>query len=193
MKEEITEETPVDGDTQNAETEESATTEVETEVETEVDTEVDTKIQELEAHNKQLFERAKKAEADAKAARAEKVKSASPLDVEDYIGISAALEGLDAREKEKLAREHKLTGKPLKEIREEEDYKLWQGAYRSKVEKEQLALKPNGTQSDSDAPQSFSERLKTASLADKEKLLAEAGLYKSPRPKSDRVNLGRGK
>lgn len=66
-------------------------------------------------------------------------------------------------------------------------------ARREKVEKEKLSLKPTGTQSDSDKPKSFTERLASASLADKEKLLAEAGLYKSPRPKADRVNLGRGK
>jgi hypothetical protein len=66
-------------------------------------------------------------------------------------------------------------------------------ARREKLEKEQLALKPTGTQSDSDAPRSFSERLATASVADKEKILTEAGLYKSPRPRADRVNLGRGK
>lgn len=158
---------------------------------------VDPKVAELEAHNKQLFERAKKAEAEAKANKvlAENAKNASAktLDVEDYIDISASLEGLDSREKERLAREHKLTGRPLKEIREDEDFKLWQSAYRGKVEKEKLSLKPTGTQSESDIPKSFTDRLKSASLADKEKLLAEAGLYKSPRPKADRVNLGRGR
>jgi len=115
------------------------------------------------------------------------------LDVEDYIDISTSLEGLDAREKERLAREHKLSGRGLKEIREDEDFKLWQSAYRDKMEKEQLALKPTGTQPDSERPMSFAEKLANASVADKEKILTEAGLYKSPRPRQDRVNLGRGK
>ena len=114
------------------------------------------------------------------------------LGVEDYIDISAALDGLDGREKEYLAKQHKLTGKPLEEIRKDEDFGLWQSAYRSKIEKE-LSLKPSGTQSESDKPMSFTEKLRSASVADKERLLTEAGLYKSPRPRSDRVDLGRGK
>lgn len=114
------------------------------------------------------------------------------LDVEDYIDISASLEGLDQREKSKLAEEHRLTGKPLAEIRKDEDFVLWQEAYRTKKEKE-LSLKPSGTQADSDKPMSFTEKLRTmTSVADKEKLLTEAGLYKSPRPRADRTNLGRG-
>lgn len=66
-------------------------------------------------------------------------------------------------------------------------------ANREKMEKEKLSLRPSSTQSDSGKPQSFAEKLAGASLADKEKLLAEAGMYKSPRPRADRVNLGRGK
>lgn len=65
-------------------------------------------------------------------------------------------------------------------------------ANREKEAKE-LSLKPSGTQSESDTPKSLTERLASASLADKEKILQEAGLYKSPRPRTDRVNLGRGK
>jgi hypothetical protein len=106
------------------------------------------------------------------------------LDVEDYIDISASLEGLDQREKEKLAREHKLTGKPLSEIRKDEDFLLWQTAYQAKAEKERLTLRPSGTQSDSEKPRSFVEKLAGASLAEKEKLLTEAGLYKQPRARS---------
>lgn len=117
----------------------------------------------------------------------------SALNVEDYIDISTSLEGLDQREKAYLAQQHKLTGKPLGEIREDEDFALWQSAYRAKVEKEQLSLKPSGTQSESDRPMSFTEKLSKASVAEKEQLLSEAGLYKSPRPRTDRVDLGRGK
>lgn len=115
------------------------------------------------------------------------------LDVGDYIDISASLEGLDQREKERLAYEHKLTGRSLNELRQDEDFLLWQSAHRAKVEKEKLALKPTGTQAESDAPKSFSQKLAGASMADKEKILTEAGLYRSPRPRVDRVNLGRGK
>lgn len=115
------------------------------------------------------------------------------LDVGDYIDISASLEGLDQREKEYLASQHKMTGKPLAEIRKDEDFNLWQTAYREKAEKEKLSLKPSGTQSESDKPMSFKEKLQSASLEEKEALLTEAGLYKSPRPRVDRVDLGRGK
>lgn len=113
------------------------------------------------------------------------------LDVEDYIDISASLEGLDQREKEKLAREHKLTGQPLTEIRKDEDFILWQSAYRTKLEKEKLALKPTGTQADSLPPKSFAQKLSGASMADKEKILTEAGLYKQVRPRTtERANIG---
>lgn len=115
----------------------------------------------------------------------------SALDVEDYIDISASLEGLDQREKEYLASQHKLSGLPLSEIRKDENFTLWQSAYRAKIEKE-LSLKPSGAQSDSDKPKSLTERLKNASLADKERILEEHGLWKSNRPKTDRVDLGRG-
>lgn len=144
--------------------------------------------------------RAEKAEKERKALeeklnQAVKNQGEKPtLGVEDYIDISASLEGLDQREKEYLASQHKLSGKSLRDIRQDEDFTLWQTAYRDKIEKEKLSLKPSGTQSDSDRPMSFAERLSnTQSVAEKEKLLSEAGLYKSPRPRSDRVDLGRGK
>jgi len=114
------------------------------------------------------------------------------LDVEDYIDISASLEGLDQKEKEFLAREHKQSGKPLAEIRKDEDFLLWQSAYRQKVEKERLTLKPSSTQTESEIPKTLQEKLQGASLEEKEKILTEAGYYKSPRPKSERVNIGVG-
>lgn len=147
---------------------------------------------------RQLTARAKKAEADRKALEIELNKKSQgekpALDVEDYIDISASLEGLDQKEKERLAREHKLTGKPLGEIRKDEDFLLWQAAYQQKREKENQALRPSGTQSESDKPTSFTQKLKGASLEEKEKMLSEAGLYKSPRPhRADRTNIGAGR
>jgi hypothetical protein len=138
--------------------------------------------------------RAEKAEAERKALE-KRLNSLSKngekpsLDVEDYIDISASLEGLDQREKEKLAQEHRLTGKPLAEIRKNEDFTLWQSAYREKVEKER-ALTPSSAQGDAEKPQSLQDKLRTASLDEKEKLLAAAGLYKSPRPRADRSHIG---
>jgi hypothetical protein len=182
-------------DDESTEQPEAITPEEETQQEPEAP-EVPKKDENAEAL-RQVTARAKKAEAEAKALKAEadRLRQATTkgLDVEDYIGISASLEGLDQKEKEKLAREHKLTGRPLEEIRKDEDFTLWQDAYRAKKEKE-LSLKPSGTQSESERPMSFADKLKsTPSMADKEKLLTDAGLYRSPKPRTDRVDLGRGK
>lgn len=164
---------------------EPTTETVEETVEVKEEVKVDPNVEAL----RQVTARAKRAEAEKKALEAQLKASKNTLDVEDYIDISASLEGLDQREKEKLAQEHKLTGKSLKEIRESEDFQLWDSAYRQKVEKEKL-LKPSGTQAESDKPQSLAERLASASQADKEKILSEAGLYKSPRPRADKTNIG---
>jgi hypothetical protein len=124
--------------------------------------------------------KAEKAEADKKALEQQienlkKVKSSGGLDVGDYIDISTSLDGLDQKEKEKLAREHKLTGKPLSEIRKDEDFILWQSAYRVKVEKEK-SLTPNTNQSEVKKPKSVTERLEEAkTLKEKESILNEIG------------------
>lgn len=118
------------------------------------------------------------------------------LEVEDFIGISASLEGLDHREKEYLAEQHKLTGRPLKDIRVDENFLLWQTAYKQKVEKER-ALIPDGAQLEGDAPRTLSSRLQElnnsnnhkANLAEQEKLLQEAGLYKAPRQNPHRQSI----
>lgn len=143
---------------------------------------------EVEAR-RQLTERAKRAEAENRALKSQLGVAKQTLDVEDYIDISASLEGLDQREKSFLAEQHRLTGKPLKDIRTSEDFQLWQTAYQQKLAKEK-ALKPSGTQEDASKPQSLAEKLASASLEEKEKLLTEAGLYKSPRPRADRSNIG---
>lgn len=137
------------------------------------------------------FERFKEVNDELARLKKEPVKVVNKaLNVEDYIDISASLEGLDQREKERLAREHKLSGRSLKEIREDEDFKLWQSAYRSKVDKEKSALAPSSAQALQDRPKSFTEKLKTASLEEKQKMLEEKGLYKSPRPRADKVHIG---
>jgi hypothetical protein len=136
----------------------------------------------------------RKAEEEARSLkeRAEKLQkvASKSLDVEDYIDISAALEGLDQREKSYLAEQHKLSGKTLSEIRNGEDFSLWQSAYRAKVEKERQTLSPSSKQSESERPKSLTQKLKDASLADKEKILSEAGLYKTPKPRTDVRRIG---
>jgi len=168
--------------------------EVETEAETvneEVEVDASALIEQLEREKEarqQLTARAKAAEAENKVLKA-KAGGTAPLAVEDYIDISTALDGLDQREKARLAEEHKLSGKPLKAIREGEDYQLWQSAYRAKMEKES-ALRPSATQQVEDAPQSLADRLRGASIEEKEAILREAGRYKEFRPRADRTNIG---
>jgi hypothetical protein len=160
---------------------------------TEVEVDASALLEQLEKEKEarqQLTARAKAAEAENKVLKA-KVGSVdkAPLAVEDYIDISTALDGLDTREKARLAEEHKLSGKPLKNIREGEDYQLWQSAYRAKMEKEN-ALKPSATQQVEDGPKSLAERLRGASLEEKEAILREVGGYKEVRPRADRTNIG---
>lgn len=137
--------------------------------------------------------KAEKEETDRKALEiklSEKPKGETPaLEVTDFIDISASLEGLDQREKEYLASQHKLTGKPLSEIRKDENFGFWQSAYRQKLEKEK-ALTPSGAQPEADKPVSFDEKLANATMEEKEKLLTDAGLYKEPRPPRNRTNIG---
>lgn len=177
---------------------ESETTENTTETET-TTTPVVEKDFELEAKNKQLYERAKKAEAEAKVARQEierlkKVSTGSKgLDVSDYIDISSSLEGLTQREKEKLAQEHKLTGKPIKELRNSEDFLLWQSALKQKMEREAASLPPSSKQPDDNSPISLDDALAGAqSMEEKEALLAETMGYSiGNKPRTDRVVIGR--
>ena len=171
----------------NAVVTETATPEVATEAPI-VDASKD--LQSALAQKEHFRQKAEKAEQERKALEAKLSQNAqATLNVEDYIDISAALEGLDSREKMRLAEEHKLSGKTLKEIRESEDYQLWQSAYRAKQEKEN-ALRPSGTQPTEDAPKSLASRLASASLEEKEKILRENNLYKEFRPRADRTKIG---
>lgn len=171
---------------------------VETEAETvneEVEVDASQLLSQLEKEKearRQLTARAAKAEAEKKALeeKLKQTKSANaPLAVEDYIDISTALDGLDAREKAYLAEQHRLTGRPLRDIREGEDFQFWNSAYRSKLEKE-AALKPNSTQAVEQGPQSLQERLRGATLQEKEQILRELNLYRDSRPRADRTNIG---
>lgn len=134
--------------------------------------------------------RKKAEEAERKLAQAKRdPASNTALDVEDYIDISSSLSGLDPVEQAYLAKQHKLTGQPMKEIRESEDFQLWDSAYQQKLEKER-ALAPNTTQEDEEVPQTVVEKLRNKSIAEKEELLREAGLYKENKPRQPRVNIG---
>lgn len=121
-------------------------------------------------------------------------KSDESVDALEFIKLGKKLQDYSDEELD-FATEHAKSKNPeaiLKALDNEMVQLAIQGR-REKIEKEKLALRPTGTQADSDEPKSLTERLARASVAEKEKILSEAGLYKSPRPRTDRVNLGRGK
>lgn len=112
------------------------------------------KDQELEKLNKQLYERAKKAEAKAK--EYEKIlKTTPPAGVEKFSSVDAILEiqratrGLDEDEVAELRLRAKATGKSLLDARKDDNFLLWQTARRQKVEKEKT-LEPSSRQGESD-------------------------------------------
>lgn len=145
-------------------------------------------------HFREKFEAEEKLrkEAEAKSAASGKGGETTKLGVDDFIGISTSLEGLDGKEKEYLAKQHTLSGKPLSEIRKDDDFLLWQSAYRQKVEKEKSTLPPTNRQPNSDEPISLEDALKGASLEEKEKILEESlGYSVRNKPRSDRTNIGR--
>lgn len=128
---------------------------------------------------KEVADKAKKLEAQVKQPETK------ALDIEEFLDISTSLEGLDQVQKEFLARQHKLTGEPLKKLRDSEDFKLWDSGYQVKVEKEK-SLKPTGTQELTEKPISFSEALRGAkTLEERSELLKKAGFMKEePLPKT---------
>jgi len=174
------EEQNVEQTTENP-TEEATVEQQTSNVEQETTIEPEKPQENLEAKNRQLFERAKKAEIAKKdlekeVERLRKVSDKTSMGIDDYIEISASLDGLDQREKEKLAREHKLTGIPIKELRQSEDFTLWQKAYKEKIEKEKQTLTPSSTQSEVEKPKTIEERLSSAkSFEERGKILEEFG------------------
>jgi hypothetical protein len=103
------------------------------------------------------------------------------LDIDEIVMTTSALKDLDRREQEKALLESKLTGRKVSDVISDEDYKLWQSAYRSKVEKEQAALKPSNKQLEQDRPKSLAEQVAGSDLKTMEDVLTKAGLYKDPR------------
>lgn len=157
--------------------------------------ELENKLKSAIAQKEHFREKLERAEAERKVLedklnKAPKTSgSPSVLDVGDYIDISTALSGLDQRQQAFLAEQHKMSGKSLKEIRESEDFQLWNEAYGLRQEKE-AALRPNSTQELEEVAKPFAQQLKSASLAEKEEMLMKAGLWKAPLQKQGRVDIG---
>lgn len=142
------------------------------------------------------YERFKEINDELKRLKAEiNNKSTDSLGIDEIVMTTSALKDLDRREQEKALLESKLTGKKVNEVISDEDFKLWQTAYRSKVEKEQAALKPSNKQLEEDRPKSIAEQVANADLKTMEEVLAKAGLYKDPRGGRNngvnRVDIGR--
>lgn len=164
------------------ETEETEETPVET-LETEETEEIKPDASKgLEAKNRQLFERAKKAEESEKALKKEnerlkKVRSSGePLDVDSILEVQTATKGLNSDEVEELRLRAKAKELSLTEARKDENFILWQKSYKEKVAK-QKALNPSTTQGETKRPKTVEERLQEAkTLEEKEKILDELGL-----------------
>lgn len=132
-------------------------------------------LKEAEEKNTRLFARLKKAE-DKK--RKEIEKSAPPtsieLEVEKIVEVTSALEGLDVKEKARLIIESKQKGTSLGETRRDEDFVLWQTAYKEKVAKNNAPL-PSTKQTTKGQEPTLDEVLKDGTLEEKEKALKELG------------------
>jgi len=163
----------------------------------------DSPKEEYSDREKRLYARMKQAEEDAKKAKEDLAKSTKPQsDVDAIVEVQQATDGLDPTEIAELKNRATITGLSLLEARKDDNFVLWQTAYRTKVEKEK-ALNPSTRQEITEKEQTFAEKLAGAnskgekdwrSMIDKkEKLLIEAGLYKDPRegkrPSSDRIQL----
>jgi len=118
-------------------------------------------------------------------------KQDSGIDSIDQIKLGKKLHDYSDEELD-FVTDHAKSKKPEDILRVLEDPFVQAGikAHREKLEKERLVLTPSSTQSESGKPKSLNERLASASLADKEQILREVGLYKDPKKRSDTVNIG---
>ncbi len=104
---------------------------------------------------KRLYARLKKEEEARKKAEqalSEAKKQADPTDVDKILATTRATAGLSDAEIAELKLRADATGKSLLEARNDENYKIWQNAYKRKVEEEQ-APSPS-TKQGTEEPQS---------------------------------------
>ena len=153
-------------------------------------------FQAIEAQKHHWKEKAEKAEARSKELEAEvaKFKATQPkpaesksFGVEDLVEVTNALEGLDSDTKQYLVKQHKITGKQINEIKQEEDFATWLEGHKVKVEKNKT-LNPSTRPSETTREKGFTEKLEelddidiNKSIRDleaKQKLLEEKGMWK---------------
>lgn len=127
---------------------------------------------------KRYYARMKQAENIAKQAREELSKAKKPVsEIDAILEVQAATKDLSAQEIVELRYRATALGKPLSEARKDENFKLWQEAYKGKVEKEN-ALLPSTTQGNVTREKS----LKEMSEDERRVLFQEMGLVKRQTP-----------
>jgi len=121
------------------------------------------------------------------------IRQDNPVDSVDLIKLGKKLQDYSDVELD-FVTEFAKSKKPEDILKALENPFIQQGikSQREKVEKESLTLKPSSTQSESERPKTLHERLASASIEEKEKILIEMGGYKSPRPRGERSNIGAG-
>ena len=122
-----------------------------------------------------LYARTKKAEEEAKKAKAQLAESKPVSEVDTILEVQSATKGLEPEAVEELQLRAKANNVSLTEARKDDNFKLWQDGRKAKVEKEK-ALKPSTTQSEAEIKESktIDQRLQEAKTQDeKEKILNE--------------------
>ena len=155
---------------------------------------------------RRLYERAKKAETEARerAKELEEFKKNysknSFEDVDAILEVQRATMGLDQKEVGELKVRANALGVPLSEARENEDFKLWQMSYQDKVAKEKAPV-PSTTQPGEGRPRTEAEILDEnrgtfedfiSESPEKTKVLEKSGLWKDPQRRKDTIPLSNG-
>jgi len=131
------------------------------------------------------YARMKKAEEEAKQAKADLAQSHKPIsEVDKILEVQYATKDLDPSEIEELKVRADANKISLSDARKNENFLLWQKAYQDKVGKEAVPP-PSTNQTVSEQPKSVTERLQEAkTIEEKEAILTASGLYKNPNPRS---------
>lgn len=130
---------------------------------------------------KRYYARMKQAENIAKTAREELAKARKPVgEIDAILEVQEATKDLTVPEITELRLRANALGKSLSDTRKDENFKLWQKAYKEKVEKENPPL-PSTTQGNAQKGKS----LKEMSMDERTDLFRKLGLTSNranPRP-----------
>lgn len=147
----------------------------------EVGTPKETEPEQYSEREKRYYARMKQAENIAKAAREELAKVKRPVsNIDAILEVQEATKDLSAAEIAELKLRADALKVPLTEARRNENYMLWQKAYKEKVERENIPL-PSTTQGNVKGEKTYKEM----DLAERTKYFEELGLIAhqtNPRP-----------